>query len=109
MLAFTRTLLDTWRRGVLAYDALADRVGRQFEERWLGRGEADCDALGSPDFSAVADLYSVTANVHRMRVLPCDLKSIAVLVGAAAAPFLPVLLLAVPFDELVARIVGVLL
>jgi hypothetical protein len=42
-------------------------------------------------------------------VLPCNLKSIAVLVGAAAAPFLPVLLLAVPFDELVARIVGVLL
>lgn len=110
MLVFTRTLLAAWRRGADEYDALADRLGRQFEARWCGRGDSiDADALGRPDFSATTDLYSVVANVYQMRLFLFDLQGILLLAGATAAPFIPVILFAVPIDAILARAADMLL
>ena len=93
-------LLRTRRQGIFEYGCLANRVGHQFEAKWLNR-EVDDAALDAPDFSATIDLYSVVGNVRQMRVVPISLQSLVRLIAVTLAPALPVALVAVPFDVLI--------
>jgi hypothetical protein len=109
LIVFSPTLNKVWRRGTAEYGVLADRVGHAFERQWLGReGQVDDKALERPDFSATADLYAVTANVHALRFVPVDAKDIAALAIAMLIPFIPVVLLAVPADAIWSGIKGLL-
>jgi hypothetical protein len=107
LLVFTGRLLREWRRGVFEYGALADGLGRRFETRWFHH-EVGEDVLQAPDFSAATDLYSVVANVYAMRVVPVERKSVFLLVIMTLAPFLPVLLMAVPLDTLFSDLANLL-
>jgi hypothetical protein len=101
LLIFSPALMRTWRRGALEYSALADRIGFAFEQKWLGRrGRLDNELLDKPDFSATTDLYSVVANVHALRLVPSDLTSIIMLGGTMLLPFVPIVFLALPFEQL---------
>lgn len=100
LLVFGDKLLKTWQRGVFEYGALASRVGRRLEKKWIGKLDCD-DALDAPDFSATTDLYQIVGNVYAMRLWPFDLASTIGLVAATAAPFLPVPLLTIPFYEII--------
>ncbi|HEX6533585.1 MAG TPA: hypothetical protein VF041_03255 [Gemmatimonadaceae bacterium] len=109
LLVLAGPLVRARLRGALEYGALAGSLGRRFEERWLDRRAVlDPEALAAPDFSATTDLYSVTGNVREMRVLPVDARSVLPLVAATLAPFLPVLLVALPLAQ-VLRFVGKML
>jgi hypothetical protein len=89
--------------------ALANRVGRQFEQRWFSRADnVDASALSTHDFSATTDLYSVVSNVYRMRLVLFDAQGILLLVCATAAPFIPVILFAVPINTILSRVTDVL-
>jgi hypothetical protein len=97
LLVFTPTLLRAWQRGTIEYDALAARIGKTFEGKWLDRGgSVDRAALEKPDFSATADLYAVASNVGAIRFVPFDLKNLIALTVALLLPFVPVVLLAIP-------------
>jgi hypothetical protein len=100
LLVFTPTLLRLWKRGTVAYGALAARVGEEFESKWLNRGNIDRAALEKPDFSATADLYSVVSNVFAIRFVPVDLKTLIALSVALVLPFAPVVLLAIPINTI---------
>jgi hypothetical protein len=106
---FTGNLSKTWRRGVFEYGALADEFGRQFESSWLAR-EAGVNEgiLARPDFSAATDLYQIVDRVHEMRLLPVDLPSVGVLAIATLLPFVPVVLMNVPFDVIVSTLASLL-
>ncbi|OEO28188.1 hypothetical protein VW23_005890 [Devosia insulae DS-56] len=105
LLAFSRRLLGTWHRGVLRYGATAAELGRKFERAWIGKhGEEH----PPPDPSTTADLNAVVANVYAMRVVPVDVLSLVALAAAALSPLLPVLLLTIPLDQLLADIKGLL-
>ena len=93
-------LLRTRRQGIFEYGCLANRVGHQFEAKWLNR-DVDDEALDAPDFSATIDLYSVVGNVRQMSVVPISLQSVVRLIAVTLAPALPVALVAVPFDVLI--------
>lgn len=109
LLVFSRNLLLAWRRGVFEYGALADRMGRQFEIEWLERGDlVDKAALSRPDFSATTDLYSIVHNLYSMRVAVIDRQSVLMLVAAAAVPFVPVVLMAIPVDAIFAKLAELL-
>ncbi len=112
LLAFTPKLIQTWRRGFLEYGALADTLGRQFEREWLAHRRSgtssDIAMLDRPDFSAATDLYQVVDRIHEMRIVPVDLLSVVILAGATFLPFIPVILMAVPFDAVVGAILAVL-
>ena len=96
-------------RGTLEYGKLAGALGRRFEERWLERTTAvDAEALSAPDFSATTDLYSVAENVRQMRMVPLDLAGVVSIAAATLLPFTPVLLVVLPFHELL-RYLGKLL
>lgn len=99
LFAFSPRLLREWRRGIFEYGALADRLGRDLEARWLGNGPAaGGDGLESPHFSTLADVYHVVGNVYGMRFVPVDLKSVVLLLGAVLLPFLPLALVSLPLD-----------
>src|SRR4051812_10000680 len=86
------------RFAVMDYGELAVDVGRAFEAKWVARRSAKVRAAGleQPDFSATIDLYGLVSNVHGMRLVPLALSDLVVLVAAAIAPFVPLVLLAVP-------------
>ena len=110
LLVFFGRLLAAWRRGVFAYSALADRFGHQFERRWLGRDSpTDESVLERPDFSAATDLYQIVDRVHDMRLVPIDLRSVSMLAVATLLPFVPVVLMALPFDAILDQLAGLLL
>ena len=98
-------------RGVFQYGALATAVGQRFERRWIEHigTSADDRAMGSPDFSATTDLYSIAANVNQMQFVPVTLTQIGRLIVAAALPFLPVLATAMPLKDIFGHIAKLVL
>jgi hypothetical protein len=94
-------LLRARIRGIFQYGALAEAVGQQFESRWLSSpGVVSAEALAAPDFSATTDLYSITANAHGMGLVPLKLVQVVPLVIAVLLPFVPVVLVALPINEI---------
>ncbi len=100
LLPLARPIRRAQLRGIIDYGTLANQLGRRFEERWLHRDAVPPDALASPDFSATTDLYSIAANVTRLRLLPVDLRALLALLLALLLPFLPVALVTVPPSQL---------
>jgi hypothetical protein len=95
--------------GIYSYGALADDVGRQFEEKWFRNYEEfRSGALEAPDFSATTDLYQVVANVHDMKLFPFELRAVVSLVVAALLPFVPVVLMMMPVKAIVTELARLL-
>ncbi|MDM0019379.1 hypothetical protein [Variovorax saccharolyticus] len=111
LLCFCAPLLRTWRQGVKAYGALAQRVGTSLEDRWMRSppGPETAEPLSSPDFSAVADLFQSVEKAYQMRVIPVELRSAFTLAMATALPFGVVALALVPFDKVLEKMVGLFL
>jgi hypothetical protein len=94
-------LLRARTRGIFQYGTLAEAVGQQFESRWLSSpGGVNAEALSAPDFSATTDLYSITANAFNMGLVPLKLAQVVPLVVAVLLPFVPVVLVALPMNEI---------
>jgi len=109
LLVLTPMLHAAWRRGAHEYDELATAFGLEFERAWFAlRKPRDQSLLEREDFSAATDLYQVVDRVHNMRLIPVDVKSVAVLAGATLLPFVPVLLIALPFDVMLDTLVKLL-
>lgn len=109
LLVFFAPLLRLHVRGVFEYGQLAGEVGRRFEESWILPGKTiDTSALAAPDFSATTDLYSVVANVRAMRLVPLDVRGIVPILIAALLPFVPVLLVTVPVQQVLEAILKLL-
>jgi hypothetical protein len=99
LLTFSGKLVAAWERHVLEYDALADRISREFERNWIGRSQEFVeDPLRTQAFSAVTDLFKLTSNVNAMRFIPIDVRNVIFLLVMTLLPFLPVVLMAIPFD-----------
>lgn len=102
LLAFGGQLVATWERSVLDFDAMADRVGREFERTWIGPArEFPEDPLRTQAFSALTDLFKLVSNVNAMRFIPIDVRSVTFLFVMTLLPFLPVIVMAVPLDVVV--------
>lgn len=96
--------------GVFSYGALAENVGRQFEQKWLANYDKHAEeALEASDFSATTDLYQVVANVHDMKVLPFDLFGLVSLAAVTLIPFIPVVIMMMPLKEILQAVAGLLI
>jgi hypothetical protein len=109
LLIFSPAMMNVLRHAVLQYGTLADQVGVAFEDKWLGRSRVDETILQQPDFSATTDLYGVIANIYAMRPVPIDFMSLAMFVVVMLLPFIPVVLLVVPIDQVFAALKSLLL
>lgn len=106
---FSPVMARAWRRNAMYYGALAVALGRSFEDRWFdGPADQQPDLLSAPDFSAAADLYGVVSNVHAMRFVPVDLRSVVILVAATLSPFLLAMFLTMPTVTVIEELKGLL-
>jgi len=99
----------TKRRGTFEYGKFAVGLGHEFEAKWLGSScHADQTTLEVPDFSSTTDLFSITANVRQMKLVPFGVHSLARLIIVTFAPAIAVALATVPFDTILDRVLKLL-
>lgn len=106
---FVARLRQAKYRGVFAYGTLANRLGREFEDKWLSSDTPKIDMLEVPDFSATTDYYAVAANVYEMRDVPFAAKDLIGPLVPALLPFLVVALFTIPAQVVLDSIVKLLL
>lgn len=97
-------------RGIFEYGVLANRLGREFEAKWLSAGtQVKQDVLEQPDFSATTDFYGVAANVYEMKDLPFTLTDLIGPLVPALVPFVIVALFTIPIQVVIDGTIKLLL
>jgi hypothetical protein len=105
---FSPQLASARRRGLARYGNLANKYVTDFDEKWLDSDKNDEPILGTADIQSLADLGNSYAGVREMRIVPFGLRDITRLVAATAVPLLPLLLMIMPLEELVMRIIKII-
>ncbi len=109
-LTFSPKLIDCKRRGLLEYGALANRYTTDFHDKWIaGKRSDDEPLLGSADIQSLADLSNSFAVVQSMKSVIIVKATVITFAVASLLPFAPLLLTVYPFDELLARLVKMIL
>ncbi len=105
---FAPKILAAKRRGLREYGRFAADYSRNFDRRWMcgadGTGE---EALGSADIQSLADLDGAVSIIRSMTAFPVGRDQILQLIVATIIPFAPLLLTAIPLEQLLDRIIGV--
>ena len=104
LLFFYGALVRTKSRDVLRYWALWQAQHRQFRQKWLNGPPEHADMLSVPDFSEATDLSQILERVGQVKLVPFGRKQIQPLIIAALMPFLAVLLLEFPFEEILKQV-----
>ena len=94
--------------GLREYGTLAQRYVREFDAKWLRGGAAE-PLLGSGDIQSLADLGNAHQAVRAMSIVPVTKAAIVELAAATLAPVAPLLLTMMPLEELLKRMLGILL
>jgi hypothetical protein len=110
LLMFTPRMARAKRKGLADYDLLAQRYVESFEQKWVLRDPAPSEELlGAADIQSLADLGNSYALVRDMRSVPFGLEDISRLAAATAAPLLPLLFTILSPEELIMRVIKVVL
>ncbi len=107
---FTPKLTRAKRKGFADYGLLASRYVEEFEQKWVkGRGLLSDELLGSGDIQSLADLGNSYAVIGEMRAVPFGIRDMMRLAAVTAAPLVPLGLIIFSLEELLIRLVKVLL
>jgi hypothetical protein len=107
---FAPRLLRRRREGLAAYGALASRYVIAFEKKWIeGQHPSDETLVGSTDIQSLADLANSFEVIEHIRPFPFGRAAIIAVAIYVALPILPLSLTMFSFQELVTRLVQVLL
>ena len=99
---FSRKLVEAKQRALLEYGTLAATYTRAFAAKWLPTDPPpDEPILGTPDLQSLADLGTSFGMIRGMTIIPIATFQILLIAGAAALPFVPLVLLAFPLDQLI--------
>ena len=110
LLVFVPQLALTRIKGIREYGTLAERYVRGFDVKWLrGGARPEETLLGSSDIQSLADIGNSFEVVRTMRAVPVTRDTIVMLVGATLAPILPLVLTVMPLEELLKRLIGMLI
>jgi hypothetical protein len=107
---FTPMLLALKRRGRREYGVLAARYTREFHEKWIeGAALPDEPLLGSADIQSLADLANSYEVVRGIGAVPFGRDTIIQAAVPALIPFAPLALTVVPAEEILKKLLGMLL
>jgi hypothetical protein len=110
LVMFTPQLDRARRKGSAEYGLLANRYVFGFEEKWIRGSAPDTgELLGTGDIQSLADLGNSFTVVREMRIVPFGFNDIIRLAAATAAPLLPLTLTMFSLEEVVTRLVKVLM
>lgn len=109
LLVFTAHLSRAKRNGLRDYGRLASRYTQGFERKWIEEAKSsEEELLGSGDIQSLADLGNSFTVVQETRLMPFGFKDVVRLVFATVAPLLPLTLMVVSLEELVGRLIKIL-
>jgi len=98
------------RVGLREYGTLAQRYVREFDDKWLRGGAPTGEPLvGSGDIQSLADLGNSFEIVRSMRVVPITRDAVVQLAVITLVPVAPLLLTMVSLEELLKRLLQVVL
>jgi hypothetical protein len=110
LLVFAPQLAQAKRTGNREYGTLAERYVREFDAKWLrGGAPADEVLVGSGDIQSLADLGNSFEVVRTMRLTPVTNQVVFQLVVATLAPLVPLALTMMSLEDLLKRLIGILL
>ena len=110
LLVFSAKLADAKRQGLAEYGGLASRYVQEFEGKWIAtNGSANEDLLGTGDIQSLADIGTGFNVVQETRPIPFGYKDAVRLAVATAAPLLPLTLTVISLEELIKRLIKILL
>lgn len=109
LLFFAPRLLRLKRIAVVEYSRLGDEYTRAFHEKWLGPGRTSEPLLGTPDLQSLADLGGAMDVVRGLRPTPIDLHLASSVMIVYAIALLPVVLSKFSVDQLLLKLVDVVL
>jgi hypothetical protein len=108
LVPFALRLARMRRESRLRYGAFLGRHGELLEARWLSGRRDDEGLLGASEIGSAADAFTLYEAVDRLRPFPVGLRRLLPLAAAALLPFLPVVLIEIPFQELLLQIMSAL-
>jgi hypothetical protein len=109
LLVFAVQLAAAKRKGKREYGALAERYVRAFDAKWLrGGAPADEPLVGSADIQSLADMGNSFEVVETMRLVPFTRRAVLLLACATVAPVAPLVLTVVPLEEVLKKLIGIL-
>jgi hypothetical protein len=111
LLVLTPAMVRARRHALYRFDALGSRSAAAFDQRWRAASEGIAGTeslLDHNDASAYADFSAVYQGVVAMSVVPVTRWNLLAMALPAALPMLPLLLVAMSVDELVAKLLGIL-
>jgi hypothetical protein len=107
---FVPRLLQQRHRGLYTYGPLASEYVIAFEKKWIeGQRPAEEPLVGTADIQSLADLANSFAVVQHVRPFPFGAEAIVAVAIFIALPILPLSLTMFSFQEIVTRLLGVLL
>jgi hypothetical protein len=107
-LVFASQLAQAKRQGMREYGTLAARYVREFDVKWLrGGASAGEPLLGSADLQSLADLGNSYEVVRGMRTAPISRDAVLQLAAAILMPIVPLALTMMSFEDLLARLAGI--
>ena len=110
LLVFVPQLAQAKRAGLREYGTLGERYVREFDAKWLrGGAPADEAFVGSADIQSLADLGNSYEVVRTMRPVPVTKEMVIQLALATLAPIAPLALTMMPLEELLKKLIGILL
>jgi hypothetical protein len=110
LLVFAPQLAKAKRTGMREYGTLAQRYVSEFDTKWLrGGAPADEPFVGSADVQSLADMGNSFEMVQTMHVAPVSKDAILRLAAAVLAPIVPLALTMMPLEELLKKLLGILL
>jgi hypothetical protein len=110
LLLFAPHLSAARRAGLREYGALAQRYVREFDDKWLrGGAPAGEPLVGSGDIQSLADLGNSFEIVQSMRVAPLTRGVMVQLAVITLLPVVPLLLTMLSLEELVKRLLQIVL
>jgi hypothetical protein len=106
---FTPQLAEAKRKGLRDYGQLASHYVAEFEHKWVDSRAQHEELLGTGDIQSLADLGNSYAVVREMTPVPFGLQDITRLALATAAPLVPLGLTIFSPEELVLRLIKIIL
>jgi hypothetical protein len=89
---FTRQLYQAKARALEVFQERSMERALAFEEKWLKAcSSGNYELMSGSDLSGLNALNKVYDHIHKMRVVPFDLRSFSELLGSAMGPMVPLL------------------
>lgn len=107
---FAPRLAQVKRQGLLEYGALASRYVEGFDQKWLrGGAPSDEQLVGTGDIQSLNDLAGSFEVVNSMRPFPFGKTVVLQTAIAGLAPVLPLALTMISLEDIIKRLLGILL